>query len=118
MGCADGGGMAENLHDWYLTDWMATLRVRNADIERATGWDRRKVSFLVTGRQMFTRDTLDGIARALHLEPWELLLPPDRARRMRQLEADVDGVILRAAEAKRPYRDDSPPPLPIRRTGH
>jgi plasmid maintenance system antidote protein VapI len=71
--------------DWYLADWLQTLRVSQADLVRLTDYPKAKVSDLVTGKQRYNRDILNDIARALNLQPHELLMHPEDAMALRQM---------------------------------
>jgi transcriptional regulator with XRE-family HTH domain len=71
--------------DWYLSDWLKTLQVSQADLVRMTDYPKAKVSDLVTGKQRYNRDILNEIAAALKLYPYELLQHPEDAMRQRQL---------------------------------
>lgn len=100
--------------DWYLADWMRTLNLRNADLERLSGWDKRKVSFLVTGRQPFARDTLIELARCMNIAPFELLLHPDDAMELRRFRSSA---LALAADTRRSWAaEPMPEPLPSSKT--
>lgn len=74
--------------DWFLTDWLKTLKVSQAELGRLTDYPKAKVSDLVTGKQRYNRDIMNDIANALNIKPSELLMHPADAmalRRMRQL---------------------------------
>lgn len=74
--------------DWYLSDWLATLRVSQAELGRRTDYPKAKVSDLGTGKQRYNRDVLNDVAAALNIAPFELLMHPVEAmaqRRMRRL---------------------------------
>ena len=74
--------------DWYLSDWLKTLKVSQAQLCRLTDYPKAKVSDLATGKQRYNRDVLNDISRALNIKPHELLMHPDDAmalRRMRTL---------------------------------
>lgn len=71
--------------DWYLSDWLKSLAVSQADLVRLTDYPKAKVSDLVTGKQRYNRDILNEIAKALNLYPYELLMPPDEAMARRQM---------------------------------
>lgn len=71
---------------------MATLKVRQSDIMKATGYSKATMSDLVTGKQRYNRDILNEIAGVLHIRPNELLLHPEEAmaiRRMRESAARI-----------------------------
>ena len=74
--------------DWFLTDWLKTLQVSQAELGRLTDYPKAKVSDLVTGKQRYNRDVLNDVAHALNIRPHELLMHPSDAmglRRMRTL---------------------------------
>lgn len=78
--------------DWYLSDWLKTLQVSQAELGRRTDYPKAKVSDLVTGKQRYNRDILNDISSALHLQPHELLMHPEDAmglRQMRQAAKDI-----------------------------
>ena len=56
-----------------------------ADLCRATGYPKAKVSELVTGKSRYNRDVVNIIAAALHISPFEMLMHPEDANRLRQL---------------------------------
>lgn len=91
---------ATPFHDWYLADWLETLHVRQADLSRLTDWDKRKTSFLVSGKQPYKREDVNDAAFALNLQPFELLMPPEQAMALRQLYASS---LTIAAERQSPY---------------
>lgn len=100
-------------YDWYLAEWLETLQVRQADLSRLTDWDKRKTSFLVSGKQPYKRDDVNEAAFALNLQPFELLMPPEQAMALRQLYASS---VTIAAESKSPYvAEPAADPLPTRR---
>ncbi len=104
---------ATPLHDWYLADWLATLRIKQADLARLTDWDKRKTSFLVSGKQPYKREDVNEAAFALNIQPFELLMPPEQAMALRQLYATS---LTIAAEKQSPYQAETEaPPLPRQR---
>lgn len=104
---------ATPFHDWYLAEWLETLQVKQADLSRLTDWDKRKTSFLVSGKQPYKRDDVNEAAFALNLQPFELLMSPEQAMALRQLYASS---VTIAAESKSPYVTEAPvEPLPNRR---
>lgn len=93
--------MGDLSHDWYLRHWLETLHTSQADLERVTGWDKRKTSFLVSGKQPYKRETVNQAAFALNIEPFELLMHPDDAFALRRLR---DTALRIAAEKRIPFR--------------
>lgn len=71
--------------DWYLKEWLKTLRVSQAELGRKTDYPKAKVSDLVTGKQRYNRDILNDVASALNVEPFELLMHPEDAMGQRQM---------------------------------
>ena len=91
-------------HDWYLPQWLGTLHVRQADLERLTGWDKRKASFLMNGKQPYKRETVNEAARALNIEPFELLMHPIDAFALRRLRETALSI---AADNRIPFKPAS-----------
>lgn len=89
---------------WFLREWMDTLRVRQADMVRLTGWSKATASQLYNGKQDYSPQIVRDAARALNLEDFELLLPPDRAMALRGMR---ESAIRIAAEQPLAYH---PPP--------
>lgn len=96
---------ATPFHDWYLAEWLDSLHIKQADLSRLTDWDKRKTSFLVSGKQPYKREDVNDAAFALNLQPFELLMPPERAMALRQLHASS---LTIAAETKSPYSPEPP----------
>ena len=76
--------------DWYLSDWLKTLQVSQADLVRLTDYPKAKISDLVTGKQRYNRDILNDIAAALNVHPHELLMHPEDAMALRQMKQAVE----------------------------
>jgi hypothetical protein len=89
-------------HDWYLTDWMATLAMTQADLRRETGWPKAKMSELVNGVSRYNRDVVNLLAQVMHLRPYELLMHPDDAFAIRKIRETVVAVA-----AEKPRERDS-----------
>lgn len=84
--------------DWHLTDWMASTETSQADLCRATGFPKAKMSELATGVSRYNRDVVNTLSRALNIRPYELLMHPDDAnaiKRLRDSAADIASVKLR-----------------------
>lgn len=76
-------------YDWYLREWLVTLGKKQADIVRELDWNKAKVSLTISGKQQYTRDDINQIADYLAIKPYELLMHPDDAMRLRRLKADA-----------------------------
>lgn len=84
------------------------MKMRQAQLCLATGWDKRKASELVNGKQRYNRDTVNEAAAALNIAPFELLLSPADAMALRRLR---DTALAIAAEPTHAY-DAEPFRLP------
>lgn len=71
--------------DWYLADWMRTLRVSQADLVKRTGWGKSQTNDLYHGRTEFYRKVAIEAAHALNLQLHELFMHPDDAMAIRQM---------------------------------
>ncbi|OWQ97995.1 hypothetical protein CDQ91_10265 [Sphingopyxis witflariensis] len=90
--------MTAPFHDWYLKEWLATLRKKQADIARDLDWNKARVSLMLRGEQQYTRDSINELAAYLNIRPHELLMHPDDAMALRRLREDA---IKIASEAPR-----------------
>ena len=72
-------------HDWYLKEWMKTLGKRQKDFVKDLDWNPAKISLMVRCEQKYNRDDINEVADYLNLEPFELLMDPERAMALRQL---------------------------------
>jgi transcriptional regulator with XRE-family HTH domain len=92
--------MANPQHDWYLRQWLDTLHTRQSAVGERTGFARSKMSKLVSGSQPYDRPSVNAIARALNIEPYELLMHPEDAMRIRRLR---DAALSIAADQRKGY---------------
>ena len=88
--------------DWYLPEWMASLRVSQADLCREAGMSKSTMSEIVNGKTHYYRALVNQMATALNLEPFELLMHPDDAFALRRLRDDAVRI---AADRRLPWRD-------------
>lgn len=58
-------------------------RGSQAQMMKLTGWSKATMSQLYNGTQDYSPAVLEAASIALHAEPWELLMHPDRAMAMR-----------------------------------
>ena len=107
--------MADPRHDWYLKQWLRTLGKKQADIVRDLDWNKARVSLTASGKQPYNRDDVNEIAAYLNLRPFELLMHPDDAMRLRRLR---DEIIRLAHEGEADVGDsDDEPNIPKRVSG-
>lgn len=75
---------------------------------RRTGWSRATASQLYNGDQDFSPKILREAADALHIEPYELLMPPEKAMNLRRLERAAFGIVEggppKVSEAQEEFR--------------
>lgn len=79
--------------DWYLKEWLATLRKTQAFLVRETDYPKAKVSDLVTGKQRYNRDIIEDVAKALNIQPFELLMHPDDAMKYRRMRIAAEEMV-------------------------
>lgn len=84
--------------DWYLPEWMATLRVSQAELARRCGLTPSTVHGIYHGRTSYYRDLVNMIASKLSVQPYELLMPPEMAMALRRQREDA----LRIVEGTAP----------------
>ncbi len=82
-------GMARPQHDWYLKEWLRSLRKKQADLVRDLDLNKAKVSLTANGKQPYDRDLVNAVADYLNLRPYELLMHPEDAMNLRNLREDV-----------------------------
>jgi transcriptional regulator with XRE-family HTH domain len=92
--------------DWHLQEWMALLGKRQAHLIRDLGWSRRKASEVYNGDQQYKRDLVNELAQWLGIRPFELLMPPEEAQRIRQFR---DAAYAIAAEKPRAFVSNDDP---------
>jgi transcriptional regulator with XRE-family HTH domain len=99
-------GVPKGQINWYLREWMASagLSGRGAQTKmmERTGWSKATMSQLFNGTQDYSPNIVNDAAKALNCEPYELLMHPDRAMRLRRVREDA----LRIVE------DTTPLPTP------
>lgn len=75
---------------WFLVEWMAACgmsgRGAQAKMMERTGWSKATMSQLFNGTQDYSPAIIEAAAAALEVEPFELLLPPERAMALRDFK--------------------------------
>lgn len=72
---------------------------------RAAGWSKATMSQLYNGDQDYSPDILEAAAVALHAEPYELLLPPERAMAIRALRESAVTIVKTEPVPANPVND-------------
>jgi hypothetical protein len=92
--------MARPQHDWYVKEWLAYYGKKQSDVVKDLDWNKAKISLTASGKQPYDRDDVNEIATWLNLEPFELLLPPDRAMAIRQYRASAEQIVTLAHDTE------------------
>jgi transcriptional regulator with XRE-family HTH domain len=79
--------------DWYLNEWLKSTGTSQAELGRRTDYPKAKVSDLANGKQRYNRDILNDVARALNIQPYELLMHPADAMAQRRLKAAAKDIV-------------------------
>lgn len=101
--------------DWYLQEWLTHSGKIQSSLVTELGWDKARANFLFHGKQPFKRSDLAAVAKWLNIEPYELLLPPDKALAIRRLYQSAQAIVA-AGEGDR-FLPPLPGPRSSRRTG-
>ena len=98
-------GIPKGPSTWYLREWMAAKNLKGrgaqAKMMALTGWSKATMSDLYNHRQDFSPKILKEAAAALEIEPYELLLPPERANAIRSMRQHA----LRVVETTGPLEE-------------
>lgn len=86
--------------DWFLVDWMRSLGISQAALCKKLDWPKSKMSMLFNGQRSYNREMVNQVSQALNAEPFELLLPYDRAMFFRRMNSEIK---LYAAEHREEY---------------
>ena len=79
-------GIPKGSVNWYLREWMTACSVKSqAEMARKAGWSKATMSQLYNGSQDYSPGVVNSAAAALLIEPFELLMLPDEAMKLRRL---------------------------------
>lgn len=70
---------------WYFTEWMDHLSFAQHTVTKLTGWQKNKTNRLFHGTQPFTSNDIADLSRIFQIRPYELLLPPPVAIKIRDI---------------------------------
>ena len=96
---------------WYLQEWFATQGRIQRDLITKLDWLPAKANKVWHGVQIAKLDEVADIADLLNIAPWELLMHPEEAMRLRRLRSVLEEVAQPAPATK------TVTPSPVRRTG-
>lgn len=89
----DNCEMPNDQPNWYLQDWMRHFGKIQADLTKELGWDKSRANFLFHGKQPYKRERLNEAANWLGIEPYELLMPPEKALAIRELYKTAERIV-------------------------
>lgn len=89
--------------DWFLKEWLAYFGKRQSSLDNELGWDKAKADFVWHGKTPYRRDLINAICDWLQIEPFEILMPPERAMSMRRLRETARLIV---AEDGAPFAQD------------
>lgn len=97
-----GDGRSSQSHlsavDWYLQEWMRFRGKRQADLVKDLGWAKGRANKFFHGQHPYRREIINELSPWLEIEPFEILLPPEEAMRIRRLrEAVAEAAAMPAA---------------------
>lgn len=95
--------------DWYLRDWLVHFGKRQASLVNELGWLKGRANKFWHGEHDYRRELVNEISAWLGIEPYELLMPPERALALRRLRETAHAI---AAEDARPFDHDAPGATP------
>ena len=72
---------------WYLQEWFATQGRIQRDLITKLDWLPAKANKVWHGVQIAKLDEVADIADLLQIAPWELLMPPEEAMKLRRLRS-------------------------------
>lgn len=94
--------------NWFLKEWVDFTwpvgRGAQAAMMKATGWSRATMSQLYNNEQDYSPKRVNEAALALNAEPWELLMPPERAMALRRIRASAEEIVTLAHDAEEKVR--------------
>ena len=104
------GRMSDQLEeeDWYLQEWMAHFGKRQSDMTAALGWTPNRTHFVFHSTQAYRRPEVNAIAAWLGIKPYELLMPPQEALRLRSIRQSA--LEIAAQEESPPFVREKAPP--------
>lgn len=78
---------------WYLQEWFATQGRIQRDLITKLDWLPAKANKVWHGVQIAKLDEVAEIADLLNISPWELLMAPEEAMRLRRLKSVLAEVV-------------------------
>jgi transcriptional regulator with XRE-family HTH domain len=93
-------GIPKGSVSWYLREWMAANGIKKqTEMMNLTGWSKATMSQLYSGQQDYSPKIVNDAARALNAQPYELLMPPEKAMALRQFQASAEVIVTLAHDS-------------------
>lgn len=87
-------GIPKSPPKWFLREWMAACDIKKqTDMMELTGWSKATMSQLYNGKQDYSPKILEEASEALNVEPFELLMLPERAMAMRRFRETAAAIV-------------------------
>jgi hypothetical protein len=77
--------MRDSEPDWHLQAWMGVRKKRQADLVKELGWAKGRANKFYHSQHPYRREVVNELAAWLDIEPWELLMAPERAAKIKRL---------------------------------
>lgn len=84
---------------------MDTLRISQARLAKECDWTPSTMHGIYHGRTSYYRDIVNLLASKLNIEPFELLMPPERAMAMRRFQDAAFAITQDSDRAEEPKPD-------------
>ena len=85
--------VSDSAPDWHLQAWMQYRGKRQADLVKELGWAKGRANKFFHSQHPYRREVVNELARWLDIEPWELLMEPARALKIRRLTEAVSEIV-------------------------
>lgn len=86
--------------DWYLQAWAEREGKRQSDLVSDLGWLKNHAHRIWHSKQPYRRDIVNAVSAWLGIEPYELLMEPERAIQLRRFTETAYAI---AADRDRPF---------------
>lgn len=93
-------GIPKTGPSWFIKEWMDALGVRQRDMVERCDWSKATASQIYNGVQDYSPKIVQEASLALNVEPFELLMHPDRAMALRKLRASAEEIVTIAHNAE------------------
>jgi len=78
----------------FIREWMDYLKLNQAFMIREAGWSKATASQIYNGTQDYSPSVLNSASHVFKVEPYELLMTPERAMAMRRLKESALQIVV------------------------